>query len=130
MVDCVCLLQQTHLRYEALVGRLRPSSDVSGADSSAFVFSDIDDEARRPFSSRTLIVDNEYDVSDLKIGPFQQPFFPFDEGGRILAYPSLPEAVDYGLRSPPMPSRDYLTVVEDVRRMIRICPSKEEIVGG
>ena len=105
-------------------------SDVSGADSSAFVFSDFDDEARRPFSSRTLIVDDEYDVSDLKIGPFQQPLFPFDEGGRILAHPSLPEAVDYGLRSPPMPSRDYLTVVEDVQRMIRICPSKEEMVRG
>ena len=111
-----------------MVGRLRSSSDVSGADCSAFVFSDFDDEARRPFSSRTFIVDDEYDVSDLKIGPFQQPLFPFDEGGRILAHPSLPEAVDYGLCSPPMPATDNLTVLEDIRRVIRICPSKEEMV--
>jgi len=71
MVDCVCLLQQTHLRYEALVGRLRPSPGVSGADSSVFVLSDFGDEARRPFSSPTLIVNDDDDVSDLQIGPFQ-----------------------------------------------------------
>ena len=81
-----------------MVGRLRPSSDVNGADSSTFVFSDIDDEARRPFSSRTLIVDNEYDVSDLKIKPFQQPFFPFDEGGRYPEEGSLVVGILRGIR--------------------------------